>query len=113
MLIVHDYITMAELEVMSEKMFGKLVKAVVDLQQEIMVVDAFMHVDEEDLLLENGSQQEDLWGINLHPSRPQEEFVEFDSMINVRPADNNVTRGVDDALLRAKIIALVNQLVRR
>lgn len=113
MLIVRDYITMAELEAMSEKMFGKLVKAVVDVQQEIMVVDAFMHVDEEDLLLENGSQQEHLWGINLHPSRSQEQFVEFDSMINVRPADNNVTRGVDDPLLRATIIALVNQLVRR
>ena len=56
-----DSITLGELEVMAEKMYGELVKAVVDVKNRIVVVDAGLHVDEEQYLLENGSKQSDLW----------------------------------------------------
>jgi hypothetical protein len=110
--IVRDTISVDELNKMSEKMFERLVKAVVDIEQGIMVVDALMHVDEEELLLENGSEQDNLWGINLYPNRlPNENWIEFDSMINVRPALGNRTRGIESEQLRKKIVAIVNKLV--
>ena len=56
-----------ELANMAESMYGELVKAVVDVARRTMVVDAGLHVDEEQLLLETGSNQNDLWGINLYP----------------------------------------------
>jgi len=112
MKIVQESIAIDELRQMSEKMFGQMVKAVVDIEQGIMVVDAPLHVDEELLLLEEGSQQTNLWGINLHPAQfPHEDWVEFDSMINLRPSWGNKTRGVDDAEVRKSILAIVARLV--
>ena len=78
---------------MAEGMYGNLVNAVIDLSNNSMIVDAEMHADEEELLLESGSKQADLWGINLYPERfGTDEFVEFDSMINMTKATKYVTR---------------------
>jgi len=103
-----DTITVAELSEMAQKMYGNLVKGVVDLKKKLFVVDVEMHVDAEQFLLENGSQQNDLWGINLYPGKfGSDEFIEFDSMINIRPRQHNMSRGVDDEELRKKITTLV------
>lgn len=111
MKIVKDKIFLDELKEMSAKMYGNLVKAVVDVEKEIMAVDAELHADEEKLLLENGSKQKDLWGINLYPEAKGEEFLEFDSMINLRPAQGNRSRGVDDENLRERIRRIVIKLL--
>lgn len=95
-------------------MFGNFIKAVVDIEKEIMAMDAELHADEEAELLKNGSKQENLWGINLYPeSYGQDEFLEFDSMINVRPGQNNRTRSVDNPKIRKKIIKIVSNLVKK
>ena len=95
MQIIKDAITIKELKKMSEKMFGGLVKAVVDIEKKIMAVDAELHADEEYMLLEQGSQQEYLWGINLYPDKMgTDDFIEFDSVINLRPSIGNRSRGV-------------------
>ena len=78
-----------------------------------MAVDAELHADQESLLLQKGSKQQNLWGINLYPDLEGEDFVEFDSMINLRPAQNNRSRGVEDPELQIKIISIVNKLVIR
>lgn len=109
--LVENKITVAELQKMSEKMFGQLVKAVVDIDRGIMAVDAELHVDLEAFLLDNGSQQDNLWGINFHPHDAEQEFVEFDSMINIRPAIGNRSRYVESPHIRKKIIELVKKLV--
>ena len=84
------------------------IKAVVDIKKEIMAVDSPMHYDCEQLLLENGSSQEDLWGINLYlDSDNIDDMVEFDSMINIRPAQGNRTRGVEDENIQEKIKSVV------
>jgi len=111
-LITNDEtISRSELETMAGKMFGGLVKGVVDVSRGIMAVDAELHADEESFLLKSGSSQDDLWGINLYPDETSEDFIEFDSMINVRPRQGNMSRGVEDADLRSTIIGIVNDLV--
>jgi hypothetical protein len=71
-----------------------------------------MQADEEALLLGQGSLQRDLWGINLHPALfGTAGFVEFDSMINIRPGHGNRSRSVDDPGVRATIVAIVERLV--
>jgi hypothetical protein len=102
-----------EIKLLSEKTFGNLIKAVVDVRKEIMVIDAELHSDEEALLLESGSRQEDLWGINIYPELSGDDFIEFDSMINLRPSFGNKSRGVDAPQVREKIKAIVNKLVPR
>lgn len=107
-----ETIGIAELIDMAEKMYGNLVKAAVDLQAQTLVVDVEMHADAEQYLLEKGSQQTDLWGINLYPAKfGTDEFIEFDSMINIRPRQQNMSRSVENPETRKQIIALIGQKV--
>lgn len=107
-----DSMSIAELDEMAEKMYGTLVKADVDVTKNIVIVDMDMHADGEAYLLENGSNQQDVWGINLHPDRfGTDEFIEFDSMINIRPRQNNASRDVLDTGVRAKIVEIIAGVV--
>jgi len=106
-------LSLFELQEMAAGMFGDLVKAVVDVNREIMIVDAELHADAEAMLLENGSDQADLWGINLYPGLEVDGFVEYDSMINLRPSQGNPGRGVQDPAVRERIRTIVMDLVIR
>lgn len=86
------------------------IKAVVDVRRELIAVDSPMHYDCEQLLLENGSSQADLWGINLYlDSQDIDDLVEFDSMINIRPTQGNRTRDVKDKDIQNKIKQVVKK----
>jgi hypothetical protein len=111
MLIVRDNISIAELKIMSAETFGDLVKAVVDVRRRIIAVGGDLHSDEEALLLEDGSSQHDLWGINLYPQFEDERRIEFDSVINIRPGQGNRSRGVDDTEIREAIRSIVGEMV--
>jgi len=96
---------------MAEARFGNLVKGVVDVERRLMAVDGELHADEEALLLESGSAQEDLWRITLYPELDEPDRVEFDSVINIRPSQGNRSRGVDDESIQ-KILQIVEDLVK-
>src|SRR5215469_10460940 len=96
---------------MAAQGFGDMVKAVVDIRRAVIAVGGELHSDEEAALLDDGSQQSDLWGINLYPAELMNDWIEFDSMINVRPAQGNRSRSVDDGGLRAEITRIVCALV--
>ena len=106
-------ISLAEVRRTAETQFGDFVKAVVDVRQGLMALGGELHADEEAALLESGARQADLWGINLYPDRAGDAFVEFDSMINVRPSQSNRSRGVEDAAIRQSILEIVARLVVR
>lgn len=108
-----DSITPKQLREMAQKMYGSFVKGVVDIRKKLLVLDAEMHADEEQYLLEMGSKQEHLWGINLYPEKfGSNEFIEFDSMINIRPSQKNLSRGVEDETIRDQIIGLIKEKVK-
>lgn len=113
MKIIKDRISLLELKRLAGEMFGNLVKAVVDVEKRIMVVGGELHSDEEALLIENGSKQQNLWEINLYPEIEDESWIEFDSLINIRPSQRNYSRGVDNPEIREKIIEIVNNLISR
>ncbi len=109
---VVEHISIAELFAMAEKMYGSLVKADVDVVKNIFIVDMGMHADGEAYLMEHGSEQKDLWGINLHPTDyGTDDFIEFDSMINIRPRQGNPSKDVLDPKIRKQIISLVYKVV--
>ncbi|MEK7475844.1 MAG: DUF5674 family protein [Candidatus Coatesbacteria bacterium] len=113
MKIVRDGIGNEELEGMAAAMFGDMVKAVIDLDRGVMAVDAELHADLEALLLQDGSKQGRLWGINLYPEKRAGDFIEYDSLINIRPSAGNRSRGVEDVKARQGIADLVAKLVGR
>jgi hypothetical protein len=105
-------ITLARIREMAERLFGNLVKAVVDVKLGLLVVDMDLHVDGEQYLLQRGSVQGDLWGINLHPEDyGTANFVEFDSIINIRPRANNRSRSVEDTAMQSRILSLIESKV--
>ncbi|MFZ5801626.1 MAG: DUF5674 family protein [Candidatus Omnitrophota bacterium] len=109
--IIENTLKFSRLEEMAAALFGNMVKAVVDIERGLLAVDAELHSDLEAVLLEAGSRQQDLWGINLYPELPPGEFVEFDSMINIRPSQGNRSRGVERADIRERIVAIVRQRI--
>ena len=111
--IVRTQVALQYLGSLAEGLFGELVKAVVDARQGIMAIGGDLHADEEALLLTEGSTQSDLWGINLYPDqRGESGWIEFDSMINVRPRQGNRSRSVEDPDIRRRIVEIVEFLVR-
>ena len=110
--LVSEPISTQQLREAGEELYGDMVKAVVDVEKEVMAVGAELHADEEAFLLERNSLQENLWGINLYTERVMPEMLEFDSMINIRPRQNNRSRRVEDSNLQKRITAIVNKLVR-
>lgn len=111
-IIVKDSIKKRELKSVAEKQFGDFVKAVIDTKQEIMAIGGELHADEEVLLIEQeGSKREYVWGINIYPEKTGEEWIEFDSVINLKPSFGNRSRGVDNPKIKRKIIKIVEKLV--
>jgi hypothetical protein len=108
--IINSPIPRSRLIPLTEKMDGEMVKAVVDIDADLIALDAQMHVDLEALLLDQGSKQDSLWGINLYPDISSEDWLEFDSLINLRPGQGNRSRGVDDPAMQGRIRELVNRL---
>ena len=113
MKIITETLTMDELKRMATDMFGNLVKGVVDVDRGLLAVDAELHSDLEALLLEDGSKQKSLWGITLYPEMSGDEFIEFDSMINMRPSQENRSRGVDNEGTRKRIVEIVAKRIKQ
>lgn len=109
--IIRESVTRHELNEMAKQQFGDMVKAVVDVEQGIMAIGGELQSDEEAVLLDQGSAQKNLWGINLYPEQPIAEWIEFDSMINVRPSGGNRSRNAEQAETREAITVIVNRLV--
>lgn len=113
MKIIAETITFDELRKMTANTFGNFVKAVVDIDREFIAIDAELHSDLEALLLENGSKQKNLWGVNLYTEVQGDDFIEFDSMINLRPSQGNRSRGVENDQTRRKIAEIVAKRIKR
>lgn len=110
--IVKDSISRQELVKMASEEFGDIVKAVVDVEQEIMAIGGELHSDEEVLLTEKeGSRRENTWGINIYPKKSENEWIEFDSMINLKPSFGNRSRDVKNLETKEKIRNIVRKLI--
>jgi hypothetical protein len=110
--IITNEISIRELQQMAVATFGDMVKAVVDVERDIIAVDAELHADLEAALLADGSNQKNLWGINFYPDIQGDDSVEFDSLINMKPSQGNRSRGVDDANIREQILDLVRKSIK-
>jgi hypothetical protein len=111
-LIVREHrIEPAELARLVLLYFEDMVKYVVDVERGVIGLGGDMHADAEQLLLEDGSRQADLWGANYYPGRGREGCIEYTSLINIRPAAGNRSMEVQDPALRERVRALTWALV--
>lgn len=110
--VVAERIGLDSIKELAERRFGDMVKAVVDVELALMALGGELHADEEAALVDRGSQQQHLWGINLYPEEyPEDDWIEFDSMINIRPAQGNRSRSVENEETQQRIRAVVARLI--
>jgi hypothetical protein len=93
------------------RLFGDMIKYVVDLEVGRIAVGGELHADAEQVLLERGSAPADLWGANYYPGRGPEECIEFTSLINIRPARGNRRMEIEDPAIRERVRTLTFRLI--
>ena len=91
--------------------FEDMVKYVADVTRGVIAVGGELHADAEQLLLEAGSRQTDLWGANYYPGRGRDDCIEFTALIHIRPAQGNRSMEVQDASVRERIRILTFALI--
>lgn len=109
--IVKKQITKDDLKKIAKEWFGTMVKAVVDLEKNIIAIGGEMHADAEAILIEQGSKQDNLWGINLYPDEKDENFIKYISLINISPRRKNLDMEIQDPEIRSQIKKLVDKLI--
>lgn len=112
-MILQSPITNKELANLAGNIYEDMIKAVADVDRNILALDAELHSDLERELIDNGSEQEFLWGFNIYPDADDEDYLEFDSLINIRPRQNNRSRDVESEEIREKIRAVVNEYIQK
>ncbi len=110
--IIDISISIDDLKALAKERFGDMVKVVVDLEKKVIAVGGELHADEEALLLEQGSKQENLWGFNVYIDEPRESWLEYNSMINIRPSQNNPSRDIQSEDIKKQIQKIINEIVK-
>lgn len=93
--------------------FGEMAKAVIDIEKRVIAVGGELHADAEQLLLQEGSKQSDVWGINLYPGKTLGNFIEYTSLINIRPSVNNRSQKIESPEIRAHIKQIIDSMLER
>jgi len=105
--IIRQHATGQELADMLEAL-ESYVKLAVDVDRGILVGGGEYHADCEEVLLEDGSRQESVWGADWYPDS---RTVAFGALINIRPRQGNMGMEVQDPRLRERIEAVVRRLL--
>jgi len=109
--IIKDKVTAEELRKYANESFGDMVKAVVDIEKRIMALGGELHSDGEAFLIEDGSDQKNLWGINIYPESPKEEMIVYTSLINIRPSQGSRSMEIKDEMLKKNIADIIFSLI--
>lgn len=109
--IIKNSISLPEVKKLAEESYGEMVKAVADIGQGILAIGGEMHADAEQLLLDGGSLQDDLWGFNIYPDESGDKFLEYVSFINIRPKLGNRSQEISSPEVRNKIRELVKKII--
>jgi len=109
--IIKEKITKGELVKTAKESFGEMVKGAVDIERRVIALGGELHIDTNERLIKDGSSQQNIWGINIYPNNPRDEWIEFNSLINIKPALGNRSADIKDENVREKIKEIVNELI--
>ena len=105
--LLKEKATPAQVQEMLQEYEG-MIKIVVNIRSRCLSGGGEMHADCESALLEDGSEQDDLWGANWYPG---EQRIEFESLINIRPRLGNRNIVIQDENLRKQVESVTRELL--
>lgn len=106
--IIREPTTPEQIAEMSKVLGGLLIKLAVDVERGILAGGGELHADCEQVLLEDGSRQEDIWGADWYPGTGE---VGLEALINIRPRQQNYGMEIQDPDLRARVETIVRRLM--
>ena len=109
--IISQPISLEQLKNAARNSYGDMVKIVADVERRIIALGGEMHADAEAVLLNDGSRQQNLWGFNVYPEKSRAEWIEFTSLINIRPRANNRSMEIQDPVVQKNILDIIDKLI--
>ena len=109
--IVKDQIGLEELKTLAKEFYGSMIKGVADIERGVVAFGGEYHMDANMALIEDGSSQLNLWGFNVYFKEPREDWLEYTSLINIRPTAGNFDMMIDDKKIRQKVKEIVNSKI--
>jgi len=109
--IIKDKVSKNELPDIAKEFYVNMVKGAVDVENEIMALGGEYHVDANMVLIEHDSRQDNIWGFNLYLEKESDDWIEYVSLINIRPADGNRSMFIENKQLRDKIKEIINKKI--
>ena len=109
--IVENKISLLELREVAKEFYVTMVKGVLDIEKEIIAFGGEYHADANEILIESGSRQSDVWGFNIYFDRPRDSWIEYVSLINIRPKAGNMEMEIKDNAIRNKMKTIINSKI--
>ena len=112
--IITNDISIDEVKEIAKEFYKTMIKGVVDVEREIIVLGGEYHMDANVIILENGSKQENVWGfnINLYENNDSDQWIEYISLINIRPLQKNKSMEVQDENIRRKMKHIITKKIK-
>ena len=109
--IVEDKITVPELKEVSKEFYNPIIKGVVDIEREIVAFGGEWHIDANMKLIEDGSKQKNIWGFNIDLDKSKGDWLEYNSLINIRPLAGNRQLDIQDQNLKERMKSIINSKI--
>ncbi|MEK7093492.1 MAG: DUF5674 family protein [Patescibacteria group bacterium] len=109
--IVETTIALSDLRDVAKEFYDDMVKGAVDIENDIAAFGGEYHIDASNVLVEQGSHQGDIWGFNVLLDQPKESWIEYTSLINIRPQAGNRGMEVMDAKVRDRMKKILDALI--
>lgn len=110
-IIVDESVSLADLSNLAKRMYGKMIKGVVDIEKEKVAFGGEYHIEANMKLIDQGSEQKDLWGFNINLNEPKDSWIEYVSLINIRPAVGNRNMEVQDNNIRIRMKKIIDSKI--
>lgn len=102
-LIVREPVNQETLNALAKEWHHSLVKGVVDISRAVVALGGEWHIDANNRLIEDGSEQRNLWGFNIYPKETGDAAIEYNSLINIRPTQGNRSMEIESAEIRTDV----------
>lgn len=104
-------VSMNDVRVFAQEDYGTMIKGTVDIVENKVAIGGDYHMETCELLVEHGSSHQNIWGFNIRFEENQAGILEFDSLVNIKPALGNKSRSVENPEVIEKATEIIHSWI--